>query len=112
MSRQLQDNDEVHGRILTEGEYRMGVTHSQWITEPGSFVALPGYEWTQRTSKQGVPDPFGSAFEQNIPKLGCSKNRRIACDLMGLCCNINPVKVPISLKPRNEFIYFCIITRQ
>ena len=63
----LQDNDEVHGRILTEGEYQLGVTHSQWITEPGKFVALPGYEWTQRTSKQGIPDPYKSAFEQSFP---------------------------------------------
>lgn len=63
----LQDNDEVHGRPLTDGEYRIGVSHSQWISEPGRFVALPGYEWTQRTSKNGVPRPFESAFEQSFP---------------------------------------------
>lgn len=62
----LQDNDEVHGRPLTDGEYQLGVSHSQWITEPDRFVALPGYEWTQRTSKNGVPRPFESAFEQKI----------------------------------------------
>ncbi|MDF1859729.1 MAG: DUF3604 domain-containing protein [Verrucomicrobiales bacterium] len=62
----LQDNDEVHGRILTEGEYRLGTTYSQWITEPGRFVALPGYEWTQRTMKGGVPDPYASVHEQKM----------------------------------------------
>jgi hypothetical protein len=63
----MQDNDDVHGRPLTEGEYELGQTYSRWITEPGRFVALPGYEWTQRTSKKGVPDPSLSAFEQKIP---------------------------------------------
>ena len=63
----MQDNDDVHGRPLTEGEYHLGQTYSRWITEPGKFVALPGYEWTQRTSKKGVPDPYLSAFEQKIP---------------------------------------------
>jgi hypothetical protein len=62
----LQDNDEVHGRILTEGEYRLGTTYSQWITEPGRFVALPGYEWTQRTVKGGVPEPYVSVHEQKL----------------------------------------------
>lgn len=63
----MQDNDDVHGRILTEGEYYMGVAHSQWATQPGRFVALPGYEWTQRTSDKGVPRPELSAFEQSVP---------------------------------------------
>ena len=63
----MQDNDDVHGRILTEGEYYMGVAHSQWATQPGKFVALPGYEWTQRTSDKGVPRPDLSAFEQSFP---------------------------------------------
>jgi hypothetical protein len=63
----MQDNDDVHGRILTEGEYYMGVAHSQWATQPGRFVALPGYEWTQRTSEKGVPRPDLSAFEQSFP---------------------------------------------
>ena len=63
----MQDNDDVHGRILTEGEYYMGVAHSQWATEEGKFVALPGYEWTQRTSDKGVPRPDLSAFEQSVP---------------------------------------------
>ena len=63
----MQDNDDVHGRILTEGEYYMGVAHSQWATQPGRFVALPGYEWTQRTSDKGVARPDLSAFEQTVP---------------------------------------------
>jgi len=63
----MQDNDDVHGRILTEGEYYMGVAHSQWATQPGKFVALPGYEWTQRTSDKGVARPDLSAFEQTVP---------------------------------------------
>lgn len=64
----LQDNDEVHGRILTEGEYRLGQTISQWVTERGRFVALPGYEWTQRTMKGGVPDPFAPVYEQSLKR--------------------------------------------
>lgn len=64
----LQDNDEVHGRILTEGEYRLGQSTSRWITEPGRFVALPGYEWTQRTMAGGVPDPFAPVYEQSLEK--------------------------------------------
>ena len=64
----LQDNDEVHGRILTEGEYRIGASHSQWITEPGKFVALPGYEWTQRTTLKGVPFPYQPVYEQSLKR--------------------------------------------
>ncbi len=64
----LQDNDEVHGRILSEGEYRLGQTISQWVTERGRFVALPGYEWTQRTMKGGVPDPFAPVYEQSLKR--------------------------------------------
>ena len=78
----MQDNDEVHGRILTEGEYRMGATHSQWITEPGKFVALPGYEWTQRTSLKGVPRPYDSVHEQTI-KGGFPNHRTVVYPIEG-----------------------------
>jgi len=43
----IQENDFI-GRMLTEGEYRYSVSMSRWFTEPGRFVALPGYEWTHR----------------------------------------------------------------
>lgn len=78
----LQDNDEVRGRILTEGEYRMGTTHSQWITEPGKFVALPGYEWTQRTTMKGVPHPFKPVHEQKF-SAGFPNHRTVIYPMKG-----------------------------
>ena len=63
----LQDNDDVHGCLLTEGEYYMGMLHSQRFTRPGSFIALPGYEWTQRKTRPGYPfDPWKSVYEQSM----------------------------------------------
>jgi hypothetical protein len=62
----LQDNDDVHGCLLTEGEYYMGMLHSQRYTVPGKFIALPGYEWTQRKARPGVKfDPWKSVYEQS-----------------------------------------------
>ena len=78
----LQDNDEVHGRILTEGEYQTGVSHSQWITEPGKFVALPGYEWTQRTTLKGVPFPYQPVYEQRF-KGGFPNHRTVIYPMTG-----------------------------
>jgi hypothetical protein len=43
----MQENDFI-GRMLTEGEYRLSAHLSRRFTEPGRFVALPGYEWTHR----------------------------------------------------------------
>lgn len=61
----LQDNDDVHGCLLTEGEYYMGMLHSQNYTENGRFIALPGYEWTQRKGKPGKAfDPWKSVYLQ------------------------------------------------
>ncbi len=61
----LQDNDDVHGCLLTEGEYYLGMLHSQRFTEPGRFLALPGYEWTQRKGYPGKPfDPWKSVYLQ------------------------------------------------
>ncbi len=71
----LQDNDDVHGCVLTEGEYYMGMLHSQRYTRPGSFIALPGYEWTQRKARPGVKfDPWKSVYEQ--PSRGTYPNHR------------------------------------
>jgi hypothetical protein len=61
----LQDNDEIYHCLLTESEYWLGVLHSQQLTESGRFLALPGYEWTQRTVKPGTPfDPFIPVYGQ------------------------------------------------
>ncbi len=61
----LQDNDDVHGCLLTEGEYYLGMLHSQRFTEPGRFIALPGYEWTQRKGRPGKAfDPWKSVYLQ------------------------------------------------
>ena len=63
----LQDNDDVHGCLLTEGEYYMGMLHSQRYTRSGSFIALPGYEWTQRKTRPGYPfDSWKSVYEQSM----------------------------------------------
>lgn len=35
--------------MLTEAEYALSVYFSRRYTEPGRFVALPGFEWSQRT---------------------------------------------------------------
>ena len=71
----LQDNDDVHGCLLTEGEYYMGMLHSQRYTVPGKFIALPGYEWTQRKPRPGVKyDLWKSGFEQ--PSRGTFPNHR------------------------------------
>ncbi len=71
----LQDNDDVHGCLLTEGEYYMGMLHSQRYTVPGKFLALPGYEWTQRKARPGVKfDPWKSVYEQ--PMRGTYPNHR------------------------------------
>lgn len=71
----LQDNDDVHGCLLTEGEYYMGMLHSQRYTKPGKFLALPGYEWTQRKARAGVRfDPWKSVYEQ--PMRGTYPNHR------------------------------------
>jgi hypothetical protein len=43
----MQENDFI-GRMLTEGEYRLSVYSSRRISEPGRFLALPGFEWTHR----------------------------------------------------------------
>jgi hypothetical protein len=43
----LQEND-FYARMLTEGEYRMGLHWSKHFSKPGEFIALPGYEWTHR----------------------------------------------------------------
>ena len=37
------------GGMLTESGYRMGIYLSRKHTEPGVFVALPGWEWSHRT---------------------------------------------------------------
>ncbi len=42
----LTDNDEIFDDPLTEGEYALGVFFAQCFNRDGSFVALPGYEWT------------------------------------------------------------------
>ncbi len=61
----LQDNDDVHGCLLTEGEYYLGMLHSQRFTRPGEFIALPGYEWTQRKGRPGKAfDPWKSVYLQ------------------------------------------------
>ncbi len=61
----LQDNDDVHGCLLTEGEYYLGMLHSQRFTKPGEFIALPGYEWTQRKGRPGKAfDPWKSVYLQ------------------------------------------------
>jgi hypothetical protein len=61
----MQDNDDVHGCLLTEGEYYMGMLHSQNYTENGRFIALPGYEWTQRKGRPGKAfDPWKSVYLQ------------------------------------------------
>lgn len=43
----IQEND-FYSRMLTEGEYRMGLHYSRLLNEPGRFLALAGYEWTHR----------------------------------------------------------------
>jgi len=43
----MQEND-FYNCPLTEWEYRMGGYYSRVLSRDGSFVALPGYEWTQR----------------------------------------------------------------
>ena len=43
----MQEND-FYNCLLTEWEYQMGGFYSRVLSRNGSFVALPGYEWTQR----------------------------------------------------------------
>ena len=35
--------------LLSQAEYELSVYYSRRYTEPGRFVALPGWEWSQRT---------------------------------------------------------------
>ena len=71
----LQDNDDVHGCLLTEGEYYLGMLHSQRYTKPGKFLAFPGYEWTQRKAGSAKNfDPWKSVYEQ--PLRGTYPNHR------------------------------------
>ena len=41
---------------LIASDYAMGVYLSRRYTEPGRFVALPGFEWTQRTADDNKPN--------------------------------------------------------
>jgi len=43
----MQEND-FYNCPLTEWEYQMGGYYSRVVSRNGSFVCLPGYEWTQR----------------------------------------------------------------
>jgi len=56
----MQDNDAAswlnsgsqgayQGQNLPESNYRLGVYYSRKYNEPGKFVALPGWEWSDRT---------------------------------------------------------------
>ena len=47
----LNHNDQgaYRGQVLTEAEYALSVYFSRRYTEPGRFVALPGWEWSDRT---------------------------------------------------------------
>ncbi len=47
----LNSNDQgaYRGQVLTESEYALSVYFSRRYTEPGRFVALPGWEWSDRT---------------------------------------------------------------
>ena len=61
----LEDNDEIYHCFLTESQYGLDVLHSQRVTEPGRFLALQGYEWTQRVAKPGVAfNPFVPVYDQ------------------------------------------------
>ena len=41
---------------LTESEYALGVYYARRYTEKGRFVAMPGWEWSQRTADDDKPN--------------------------------------------------------
>lgn len=47
----LDSNDQgaYRNQVLTDSEYALSVYYSRKYTEPGRFVALPGWEWSDRT---------------------------------------------------------------
>ena len=47
----LDSNDQgaYRNQVLTDSEYALSVYFSRKYTEPGRFVALPGWEWSDRT---------------------------------------------------------------
>lgn len=47
----LNSNDQgaYRGQVLTDSEYALSVYFSRKYTEPGRFIALPGFEWSDRT---------------------------------------------------------------
>ncbi len=53
----MQENDEIYNCPLTESEYRLGCFFSNAFAREGEFLALPGYEWTQRYPKKAGADP-------------------------------------------------------
>ena len=61
----LQDNDELYHCLLTESEYWLAALHSQQLLREGRFLSLPGFEWTQRVPRPGVPfNPLIPVYEQ------------------------------------------------
>ena len=49
------------GGMLPEAWYRVGVYLSRKYTEPGGFIALPGWEWSHRNRRQ-APEPSNRHF--------------------------------------------------
>ena len=53
----IQENDEIYNCPLTESEYALGGFFARCATREGRFLALPGFEWTQRMPKDPTADP-------------------------------------------------------
>ncbi len=53
----IQENDEIYNCPLTESEYALGGFFSRCFSHRDRFLALPGFEWTQRYPKEPGADP-------------------------------------------------------